>query len=309
MRLIEVRDYSAAGWSMPSTAAARVREYCARLEEGNIVYFPRSPFTLEDADRAFLMGIRQAGSGYVKNISYRPGDGRVRGAVGGGDVERLRACLRRYSETIIRVARDVLAPYAAAWQVELASFRTLEEEGRQLPLRARNDLLHIDSFPTRPTNGGRILRVFTNIHPTRQRVWATSDPFHVVASRIAGVAGLTEIAARASSRREGITAALGRFARRLGLPVVYRPPYDRFMLRAHHCLKANAAFQASGRKFVWQFAPDSTWIAFTDTVPHAVLSGQFALEQTFIVPLSALQRPETSPLRVAEGLCGTRLTA
>jgi len=39
-------------------------------------------------------------------------------------------------------------------------------------------------------------------------------------------------------------------------------------------------------------------------VPHAALSGQFAMEQTFIVPVEALVTPEVSPIRVLEHLTG-----
>jgi hypothetical protein len=43
---------------------------------------------------------------------------------------------------------------------------------------------------------------------------------------------------------------------------------------------------------------------FTDCVPHAALSGQFAMEQTFIVPVEALVVPEVSPIRVLEKMAG-----
>jgi hypothetical protein len=44
-------------------------------------------------------------------------------------------------------------------------------------------------------------------------------------------------------------------------------------------------------------------------VPHAVESGQFALEQTVIVPREALVRPDVAPITVLERLCGLPLTA
>src|SRR5712691_6904457 len=50
-------------------------------------------------------------------------------------------------------------------------------------------------FPSRPTKGGRILRVFTNISSTASRVWHTTDRFAVLAQQFAGDAGLQEIAA------------------------------------------------------------------------------------------------------------------
>jgi hypothetical protein len=50
-------------------------------------------------------------------------------------------------------------------------------------------------------------------------------------------------------------------------------------------------------------------VVFTDMVPHAVESGRFALEQTYIVPCGALLRPELAPLSVLERLCGAPLTS
>jgi hypothetical protein len=39
-------------------------------------------------------------------------------------------------------------------------------------------------------------------------------------------------------------------------------------------------------------------MVFTDVVSHAVLSGQHALEQTFIVSQEAMVAPETMPLNL-----------
>ena len=94
---------------------------------------------------------------------------------------------------------------------------------------------------------------------------------------------------------------------RLGL-IPDRAPYDRFMLGFHDYLKANRAFQECTPKTRWEFPPNSTWIVFTDAVPHAVLAGRFALEQTYIVSERDLIEPEKSPRRVLERLCGTPLT-
>jgi hypothetical protein len=37
------------------------------------------------------------------------------------------------------------------------------------------------------------------------------------------------------------------------------------------------------------------------------LSGQFALEQTFIIPPDALVAPQVAPIRVLENLCDRKL--
>ena len=74
------------------------------------------------------------------------------------------------------------------------------------------------------------------------------------------------------------TAGLG-----YAIPSLKRSPYDDFMMRFHNFLKENASFQAECRKEYLQFPAGSSWMVYTDMVPHAVLSGQYALEQTFLV--------------------------
>jgi len=90
--------------------------------------------------------------------------------------------------------------------------------------------------------------------------------------------------------------------------IVYRSRYDHFMLRFHDYLKESTAFQSESSKIRCEFPPQTTWIVFTDAVPHAALSGQFALEHTYIVPLQALLSPEKAPVRLLERLCGRTLS-
>jgi len=269
----------------------------------------QSPLLPPEGERAFLFNVRQTDSRYHKNIAYRPSQDRLTGFSGtGADARRLRGVLRAYSQRARQVASELFVPYAQLWQFDLTSFRSLEEGGRQLPLKARNDLLHIDSFPTRPTNGNRILRVFTNINPTRSRVWLTGEAFEVQAKRMATAAGLSDFATQARSPWHQWRRGLTRMANSVGIPLRERSPYDRFMHKFHHYLKANRDFQEHGPKWQYEFPPGSSWIVFTDAVPHAVLSGQFALEQTFIVPRAALLVPHKSPAHILEELCGTSLT-
>ena len=184
--------------------------------------------------------------------------------------------------------------------MDYASFRPLEEEGRDLPLHKKNDLVHVDAFPSRPTRGGRILRVFTNVNPSQDRVWIVAERFPELAGRFAESAGVRKFA-NASGALRGWKRGLGT----LGLPVPDRAPYDKFMLHFHDWLKENTAFQnAKQGKERIGFPPMSTWVVFTDGVPHAALAGQFAMEQTFIIPVEALVAPDVSPLRVLEKISG-----
>jgi 3-deoxy-D-manno-oct-2-ulosonic acid (Kdo) hydroxylase len=303
-----VTDYQP-GWPGVHDRNERSRWYCEQLEQASILFFAHNPIYLPQEHRDILISLRQDNSRIHKNISYRPKLDKLRGYSSHqpGETARLRAIMQQYSESVTNFLSEFLAPYAQHWSLDYASYRPLEEEGRDLPLHKRNDLLHIDAFPSRPTKGGRILRVFTNIHPTKPRVWLTTDRFDVLAKELAFAAGLQKIADHAAS-------ADGRWARvtksilsRIGVPE--RSAYDRFMLRFHDYLKENSEFQNGCRKIPLEFTPDSTWIVFTDAVPHAVLSGQCALEHTYIVPTDALLAPDKAPIRVLESLSGRSLSA
>jgi 3-deoxy-D-manno-oct-2-ulosonic acid (Kdo) hydroxylase len=306
MGLIEITDFDERGWRDEATRRGRPRWFCERLEHGEILLLPRFAVIGED-DRRFLVGVRQRGSAFIKNISYQPASGHLRGfARSGTDAQRLRRVLRDYSDRIRTVAVELLAPYAGGWQIDLTSFRPIEEHGRDLRGRSRNDLIHIDSFPTRPARGRRILRFFTNIHPTRPRVWVVSQTFAELAVRMARDAGLAHYAARATGL-SGRLAQAARNAARIAGVAAKSSRYDRFMLRFHDYLKDNQDFQRDCPRRRYEFPSGSTWIAMTDMVPHAVLSGQYALEHTFFVPISSMVTPEKSPLRILEAMAGARL--
>ncbi len=157
------------------------------LETGDLLYFPESPPLVSDEDRAFLVTQKQVDAAYHKNVSYRPQEDRLKGVDQDDPAQRARvhAIMRDYSRRAIAFMLTLLNRYAAAWKVDYASFRPIEEEGRQVSLHSRNDLLHFDSFPTRPSHGDRLLRIFTNIHPERggsgsrpmrSRPWPAGSP-------------------------------------------------------------------------------------------------------------------------------------
>lgn len=272
------------------------------LETGDILYFPQTPFPISQDDRDFLLAQKQAGGALHKNISYRPMTDRLKGAEAGEPEQwnRMHNIMREYSSKAIAFVAEFLPKYASAWKLDFASFRPIEEAGRKLSHHARNDLIHVDAFGSRPSHGNRLLRIFTNINPERPRVWVTSDSFNELAREHAARAGLPNPPKLGDRFRSG---ALGALAR-LGLPVVNRPEYDRFMRRFHHYMKDNAEFQASCRKETWEFAPGSSWMVFTDTASHACLRGQFMLEQTFIVNKKSLAFPDRSPLATLERMAG-----
>jgi hypothetical protein len=303
---VRITDYDArTGFGDAATSSARARWCCEQLEAGQILFFDGIPYDFPQADRDFLLAQRQSDSRIHKNISYRPKQDVLRGSVADSqeDIERLHHIMRHFSEEITRLLSRVLQPYAAHWSLDYASYRPEEEQGRDLSLHKRNDLLHLDAFPSRPTRGGRILRCFTNINPTRSRNWLTTDRFPDLAEKFARQAGLEEIACNGDSAGSVLNA----LKRAVGIKTVDRSPYDKFMLRFHDYLKENADFQQNCRKVYINFPPMATWMCYTDSVPHAVLSGQYALEQTFIIPVRAQVTPEKSPIRVREKMAGRPL--
>jgi 3-deoxy-D-manno-oct-2-ulosonic acid (Kdo) hydroxylase len=304
MGLVTISRESLIG--VPSDTQARA--WCTQLESGDILYFPETPVPIRQGDLAFLLGQQQTHSSLHKNIAYKPRTDKLSGmdkktADAAAEI-RLQSIMRQYSKSVVAFLTGFLSPYQAKWQLDFASFRPQEEEGRDLPLRKRNDLLHTDAFPTRPTHGARILRFFNNIHPSRTRDWVVGDPFATVVKQFSP----EEIAPSPDNALSRAAKGLGR-AVGLGaaIPSIRRSPYDDFMMRFHNFLKENARFQAECAKYPWQFPAGSSWMVYTDTVPHAVLAGQYALEQTLLVKPEVLVTPEISPLKVLEEIAGTTL--
>lgn len=308
MAIVTISEIPLAAPAASGPARAQAAAWCAQLEAGDILFFPSSPIALPPGDVSFLLGQQQADSSLHKNIAYKPALDALSGVdtktADAAAVARLRGIMRGYSAAVVAFLSEFLSPYEQRWQLDYASFRPQEEAGRDLPLRKRNDLLHTDAFPTRPTGGARILRFFTNIHPERTRDWVVGEPFRAMVGRFAP----SEIAPRPDSSAGAAVKSVGR-ALGLGkaVPSLKRTPYDDFMMRFHNFLKENARFQAESEKYPFQFPAGSSWMVYTDTVPHAVLAGQYALEQTLLVAPEALVAPDHAPLTVLERLAGARL--
>ena len=288
----------------------QTREWCSRLEAGDILYFPHTPVPIPADDLTFLLGQQQTSSSLHKNIAYKPDRDKLSGvddkAANPTEIAHMHEVMRRYSKSIESFLAGFLSPYERRWRLDYASFRPLEEKGRDLPVRRRNDLLHTDAFPTRPTRGWRILRFFHNIHPTRTRDWVIGEPF----ARVVGSFAPGKLAIPRSD--SPVVRAGKQLAQATGLgalvPQWKRGPYDEFMMRLHNTMKEDSAFQASCVREEVQFGPGTSWMVYTETVPHAVLGGQYALEQTFLVDPAAMVTRESAPIAILEKMAGTRLT-
>ena len=295
--------------TLSNGSAEQTQVWCAQLESGSILYFPETPVAIPAEDLAFLLGQQQTGSRLHKNIAYKPERDALSGAdsksTSPEDLERLRDVMRRYSASVKGFLSEFLAPYKERWRLDYASFRPIEEEGRSMALRQRNDLLHTDSFPTRPTRGWRILRFFHNIHPTNTRKWVVGEPFGRVVKEFApGKMPLPHSDAALTRAGKEIARATG-----LGglIPQWKRTPYDEFMMRLHNAMKEDAVFQDTCAREAVEFAPGSSWMVYTETVPHAVMGGRYALEQTFLVDPAAMVNLESAPIAILEKMTGAKL--
>jgi hypothetical protein len=281
--------------------ADRATDLEQRLERGEIIHYPVCPFPLpEGDDRQFLLQQRLASRAH-KNISYDPRTGKASGfAYQSLDhALLLRRIFADFSRHVTTWLAQMLPRYASGWRLDQVSFRPEEEATRKLRLKARNDLLHVDAFPSRPTNGWRILRVFANVNLTEPRVWVTSDPFAKLFARFAG-----QVSLPGNSRFEWLGEVRAGVLRLCRPRRPQRSAYDAFMLRFHDFLKANDEFQERGPKRYWSFAPGSAWLCLTDTASHAALRGRFALEHSYFLSPASLVLPDESPAAILERACG-----
>lgn len=267
----------------PDTARAAI----AALERGHVLFLPRLTFAVSDSADIFSPAILSSS----KNTSFDPSTDTIGGTTLHGDqLVRLRAMMRRFSDQAHALVSRLLPTYAGRLQRARASFRPAEIAGRPTSWRKDDTRLHVDSFPATPVQGRRILRVFSNVNPFgRPRAWRIGGEFEDTAKRYAAALSLPFPG----------TAVL---LRMLQVTKTRRTAYDALMLQLHDRMKEDVAFQRTSEQESIDFPAGSTWLAFTDEVSHAAMTGQYQLEQTFLLPVEAMIDERRSPLRILERL-------
>lgn len=291
--MTDVIGLSIANWEQPCSTSER--EFAIRaLERGSVLLFAQLRFSLQDGEERLLS---PAIAGRGKNVSLDPSSGTLRGSSADEAALRLlQQLMKRFATFSRALLCNVLPRYESGLQQARTSFRPVEIAGRSTSWRKDDTRIHVDSFPSSPTQGKRILRVFTNVNPYRQcRRWRLGESFECVASRY--VSSLP-------SPFWGASHALDL----LGVTKGQRSDYDHFMLRLHDRMKSDLDYQSEVSQSVHEFDSGSTWIVFTDQVSHAAMTGQYALEQTFHLPVSCMQDPSQSPLRILERVLHRDLT-
>ncbi len=110
------------------------------------------------------------------------------------------------------------------------------------------------------------------------------DPFLRLARREAENAGLQAFANATTSPLQQLRRRITRYLHKAGVRVIDRSPLDVFMEHFSRRMKANDEWRKRTTEYSFEFPPGATWIVFTDVLPHAVVQGGIALEQTVIVP-------------------------
>ena len=265
------------------------------LENGQILYFPELAFSLTPDETYFLSP--DHADPQAKNISYHAKDQKLWGVQRLADEQRMQltSMLDRFSRYATQLIKTLLPLYSQHLTIARTSFRPVQISGRKTSPRKDDKRLHIDAFPSAPNQGQRILRVFANINPHGEdRVWRVGEPFERVAHRF--LPGIQK-------PFPGKASAL-RFLR---ITKSYRTLYDHYMLEMHDKMKADDSYQQEAHQQEIHFPASSSWIVQTDHVSHAAMKGQHVLEQTFYLPLHAMQDEALSPIRMLEKMLGEKL--
>ncbi len=263
------------------------------LEGGHVLCFPELQFELTPGERRFLAPT--VSDGKAKNISLRD-DGSIRGASGNAqDQAELRNMIVRFSRQAQSLVDRLFPHYRGKLRAAKASYRPIQIEGRDTSWRKDDTRLHVDAFPSTPVHGVRLLRVFTNINPEgKPRQWRVGEPFPDFLQRFAP---------QLTSPLPGAA----RLMNALGITKSHRTAYDHYMLQLHDKMKADPDYQREAPQRNVDFAPGTTWVVFSDQVLHAVMGGQYMMEQTFYLQPSDQLYPHTAPLKLLEDVLGKAL--
>lgn len=267
--------------------------WIAALEAGKVLYFPRLPFELLPEERELLSPSVLAPG--VRNISL-DANGRLKGAAGDEARQRaVAAMVGRFRSRAQQLIHGLLPHYTPALRLAPTSYRPVQVETRVQSWRADDRRLHVDAFPSRPNYGERILRVFTNVNPEgAPRVWRVGEPFEAVARRFL-------------PRAKPYSRWQARLLRALRVTKSLRSEYDHLMLQLHDGMKSDLDYQKSAQQETVRFPAGAVWVCFSDQTSHAVMSGQYMLEQTLHLPAARQYNPDSSPLAILSRLTGRKL--
>jgi hypothetical protein len=285
----QILELDAADWQVATPHDA----WIAALEAGKVLYFPRLGFKLTTQEARFLTpDVLDPKS---RNISL-DANGHLKGASGDAIAQKeLTAMIGRFRMQAQTLVHSLLPRYVGALRMAPTSYRPMQVESRTQSWRADDRRLHVDAFPSRPNYGERILRVFTNVNPNGvARVWRVGEPFEAVAARFL-------------PRARPYVRWQAKALQTLHVTKSLRSEYDHLMLQLHDGMKSDLAYQKDAPQVTMPFPPGSVWVCFSDQASHAVMSGQYMMEQTLHLPAAQQYDPDASPLAILTRLTGRAL--
>jgi hypothetical protein len=285
--LIRPQPYT--DWS-PQVNAATQADLRKQLEQGAVLYFPDLHFHFEPGEARFLDP--RYSDGKSKNINLRATDTAVRGAQGTGqDLADLYSLIRRYADFSEKLVLSLFPEYGPHMTRAGTSLRPSEIAGRPVSWRKDDTRLHVDSFPSNPLLGKRLLRVFHNIDPQAPRVWRVGEPF-------------ADFAQRFVPKTHGMWPGQAWLMKQLHITKRTRSEYDHRMLQLHDLAKADLDYQRTVPQQEFRFPPGSTWIVFSDQLLHAAMQGKAMMEQTIYLEPAAIGDHTHSPEAVLSRMLG-----
>lgn len=259
--------------ALPSAESAIATD---ALEAGHVLFLPNLRFELSEAEVAYL--------------NPRPSSASADPARAVIAVHELRALMGRFAASTRALLTALLPAYKIGLHQAETTIRPVDASRRKTDTR-----LHVDSFPRQPSNGKRILRVFSNINSDgRALVWKVGEPFEAVAQRYW------------NDLRPPLPGERGLLAT-IRMTNGVRSRYDHYMLKLNDALGHDPHYQRQFESTTREFPAGSTWVCFTDQVSHAAVGEAHQLEQTFWVDVGVLRHQESAPLRVLESLAGRKL--
>ncbi|CAG9175989.1 Kdo hydroxylase family protein [Cupriavidus pampae] len=290
--LIRTQPYT--DWA-PAVSAETRAQLRRELEQGAVLYFPDLHFRFQPGEERFLDS--RWSDGKSKNINLRPNEDAVRGAAGSAqDLADIHALIKRYAESSEALIHSLFPEYAPHMVRAGTSLRPSEIAGRPVSWRKDDTRLHVDSFPSNPMLGKRLLRVFHNIDPQAPRVWRVGEPF-------------ADFAARFVPKTHGMWPGQAWLMKQLHVTKRLRSEYDHRMLQLHDLAKADLDYQKTVPQQEFQFPPGATWIVFSDQLLHAALRGKAMMEQTIYLDPKAIGDHTHSPEAVLSRMLGRPMVA
>jgi len=270
--------------------------WIAALEAGKVLYFPnfaQHGFAPQKEELAlFREDIRDP---KIRNISLST-SGDLKGVVGDDATKALMAgMIGRFRAEAEGLLANLVPRYGEHLRRGATSFRPSVVENRVQSWRADDRRMHVDSFPSRPNYGERLLRVFTNVNLEGEpRVWRVGEPFEDVARRF-----LPKVKPYSAWQAKVLNA--------LHVTKSLRSEYDHIMLQLHDAMKSDLDYQKNAPQVTFDFPPGCAWVCFSDQTSHAVMAGQYMMEHTLQLSPMHQYDKEASPLAILTRMQGHAL--